>query len=149
MNYTQEYLSDVEEIRRNEHSLLVHFVAEKYEHNQIRVRKLPSEELISRSLMSIRAEYANVIKKHYGGWTCGTHANKVEEMLRRTINERYTESQINRFIDFCLTTHEADDMFDACPDADIRAMVDYLLSIRPKPFVNLRTSHCKNMVEDT
>lgn len=145
MDYTQEYLSEIEEIHRSERSLLVHFVAEKYEHNQIRARKQSPAELISRSLMSIRAEYANVIKKHYGGWACGTHANKVEERLRRTINERYTESQINRFIDFCLTTHEVNNI----ADADIREMIESLLSIRPKPFVNHLASHLRNTVNDT
>lgn len=145
MDYTQEYRREVEEIRRNERSLLIHFVAEKYDHNQIRVKIQSPAELISRSLMSIRAEYANVIKKHYGGWTCGTHASKVEERLRRIIIERYEESQINRFIDFCLTTHEANDI----ADADIREMIEYLVSIRPKPFVNLLASHLRNTADDT
>lgn len=63
MDYTQEYLREIEDIRRNERSLLIHFVAEKYEHNQIRVRKQSPAELISRSLMSIRAKPVDAATK--------------------------------------------------------------------------------------
>lgn len=140
MDRTSDYNIELEQLRRSEADLLIRFVAEKYARNSNRIRKLSPAELVSYSLMSIRAEFAQLNKKYYGGWSCGTHATKVREGLTRSVVERYTESQIDTFINYCLAAHDADQKYDMCTNADIKTMVGELLSMRPQPLVNLMTS---------
>lgn len=143
MDRTTDHNIELAQLRRSEADLLICFVAEKYARNSTRVRKLSPAELLSYSLMSIRAEYTQLIKKYYGGWSCGTHANKVRERLTRSIIEKFTESQITAFINYCLAAYDADQKFDVCTDADIKAMTGELLSMRPRPVVNVMTSLLK------
>lgn len=143
MDRTTDYNIELEQLRRSEADLLIRFVAEKHARNSTRVRKLSSAELLSYSLMSNRAEYTQLIKKYYGGWSCGTHTNKVRERLTHSIIEKFTESQISAFINYCLAAYDADQKFDMCTDADIKFMTRELLSMRPRPLVNIMASLLK------
>lgn len=127
--------SKTAEIFRQEPELLVAFVAETSKRQATsRITRSPADQ-ISRSILRITGLYAQAVKEVRGGWTCGTYMNRVHAALSRRISSKYRETELLRFIDFCIRCAEGSD-FLRNADGDIKAMAEDFLSMRPKPHVN-------------
>lgn len=115
--------------------LLVLYVSQSRQDASDLIHKRAPAEHIAFGLMEITALYARAIQRLRGGWTCGTHISRTRQTLARRIAGRYSEEQLNRFLDFCVCCEDCLAWFDNA-DEPIRQMANGLIGLRPKPLVH-------------
>lgn len=136
LDYKEFHAAEEEEIRKKEPELLVQFVSKQSEHitNGFGVT-LPPADKIAYAITHITALYADAIKRARGGWTCGTCTNKSRTSLSLTISAKYSEEELQRFIEFCVSCND-DRILIQSADNNNKDMINDFLAMRPEPFVH-------------
>ena len=134
LSYKEVSAEEEEKICRKEPELLVQFVSKQSARvTNIFGDTLTSADKIAYAITHITALYADTIKKARGGWTCGTCTNKTRITLSRTISAKYSDEELMRFIEFCVSCDEEVRLLQNA-DNNIKNMIRDFLNMRPEPF---------------
>lgn len=137
---------EMAEIASQELELLVKYTAEWTNKSANCSRRFSLADKIAHAIMQITDVYKETIKKNRGGWTCGTHMNHVRTALSRKIASQYSDEQLSRFAEVCVTCIDSQKPFlDA--DQSIKDMAADFLSMRPAPLVHPAASLFRQELE--
>ena len=132
MDRQEQHRKAMEEIRGKEQELLVRFVKEAYDHGRILPGRYRPEDLIVSGIMGVTGAYIRASMKIYGGWICGTHANRQEVAITRVVAAKYSEEQLCAFVDACVACSEEQNALTP----EYSAMARELLSLRRRPILH-------------
>lgn len=147
LSYKEVIAEEEEKIRPKEPELLVQFVSKQSARiTNIFGDTLTSADKIAYAITHITALYADAIKRTRGGWSCGTCTNKTRIALSRTISAKYSDEELMRFIEFCVSCND-ELRFLQNADNNIKDMIRDFLNMRPEPFVHPPASLIRQILD--